>query len=714
MHPVWSLLLLPSMAFGQEAILVEDPGETIVVADDDDLAAYEEEAGVAGGEEEDTPAGEEDAPVMETVVRDRAPAWTASADRVEGPALGTAPRRTTEDLLRLVPGLLVVQHGAEGKGHQIFLRGFDAAHGTDVEVLVAGLPINMLSNVHGHGYLDLNFIPPEVVESLEVRPGAFDLRQGDLATAGTIRLDLGVPRAERGTRLSYESGLTRRHRLLGLWAPEGRANHFVASEYVRDEGFGSDRWTRRVSLMGQLDGEGAGWGPRVVIGIYTATFGSPNAVRLADVESGDMGLHDTYTHGLEGRSDRAFAVVSRRLDLGRDRLELLAGATATRFAIESNYTGYLRDQDRGDFRRQRHNAVEGFVSGWWERRLRLARRPLRLRVGLEWRGDWFTQDEAMIEVPSRRVWRTDRDASGQTHRVTLAAGGRWVVAPWLQVELGLRGDLFVIDFLDELAGEQRYRDVLYAISPRSMLRFPVARDWTLFAAYGRGFRSPEARAVALRDRPNEDVTLDLYQGGDPEVTVSDEVELGVGLSHGGWLEVSLSGFAVFIDNEIVFDHVSGTNLELNATRRLGADLGLRVRPLTWMELRVDLTGVDARFVESGNPVPGAPRFLTSFGLTVSHRCGLRGSLTGFYLAPRPLAHGATGTHALLLNLAVSYRWRFIEVRLELDNLLDWDWHEGEYHFASWFDRGAQRSLIPVTHVTAGTPFDLRAGVILWL
>jgi outer membrane receptor protein involved in Fe transport len=427
-----------------------------------------------------------------------------------------------------------------------------------------------------------------------------------------------------------------------------------------------------------------------------------------------MGIHDGYTHGLGGRSARAFAVVSKRLEVRGHRLELLGGATATRFMIESNYTGYLQNGDLGDFRRQSHDAAEGFASGWWEHRLRLLRRPLRLRAGLEWRGDWFTQDEAMIEIPSRQVWRKDREASGQLHRITLAAGGRWVLWPWLQVELGLRGDLFIIDFEDQLVEGRRYQDLLYAISPRSMLRFPVARDWTLFAAYGRGFRSPEARAVALGDRPGEDVTLDLYQGGEPEVTVSDEVEVGLQLDRGDRFVVSLAGFATFIDNEMVFDHVSGTNLELNATRRLGADLGARVRPRSWMELRVDLTGVDARFVESGNPVPGAPRFLTSFGLTVSHPSGFSGSLTGFYMAPRPLAHGATGTHQLLLNLAVCYRWRFIEVRLELDNLLDWDWHEGEYHFASWFDRTEQRSMIPVTHVTAGTPFNLRAGVTLWL
>ena len=124
--------------------------------------------------------------------------------------------------------------------------------------------------------------------------------------------------------------------------------------------------------------------------------------------------------------------------------------------------------------------------------------------------------------------------------------------------------------------------------------------------------------------------------------------------------------------------------------------------------------MDARFVESSNPVPGVPWLLTSFGLVVSHRSGVSASLSGFYMAPRPLAHGATGTHQLVLDATAAYRWRFVELRVELSNLLNWSWHEGEYHFASWFDQSRPRSMIPVTHVTAGTPFDLRASVTFWL
>ncbi len=51
--------------------------------------------------------------------------------------------------MRIVPGLFVAQHAGGGKAEQIFLRGFDCDHGTDIQVSVDGLHVNMVSHAHG-------------------------------------------------------------------------------------------------------------------------------------------------------------------------------------------------------------------------------------------------------------------------------------------------------------------------------------------------------------------------------------------------------------------------------------------------------------------------------------------------------------------------------------------------------------------------------------
>jgi hypothetical protein len=72
--------------------------------------------------------------------------------------LDLKPVKNTQELMRIVPGLFVAQHAGGGKAEQIFLRGFDCDHGTDIQVSVDGIPVNMVSHAHGQGYADSHFI----------------------------------------------------------------------------------------------------------------------------------------------------------------------------------------------------------------------------------------------------------------------------------------------------------------------------------------------------------------------------------------------------------------------------------------------------------------------------------------------------------------------------------------------------------------------------
>jgi hypothetical protein len=58
-------------------------------------------------------------------------------------------RLRPQELLSLVPGVVIAQHAGGGKAEQIFARGFDADPGTDVAISVDGTPVNMVSHAHG-------------------------------------------------------------------------------------------------------------------------------------------------------------------------------------------------------------------------------------------------------------------------------------------------------------------------------------------------------------------------------------------------------------------------------------------------------------------------------------------------------------------------------------------------------------------------------------
>ncbi len=81
-----------------------------------------------------------------------------------------APVRNSQELLRKVPGLFIAQHAGGGKAEQIFLRGFDIDHGTDIAISVDNIvPVNMVSHAHGQGYADLHFIIPETIKKNKFR-----------------------------------------------------------------------------------------------------------------------------------------------------------------------------------------------------------------------------------------------------------------------------------------------------------------------------------------------------------------------------------------------------------------------------------------------------------------------------------------------------------------------------------------------------------------
>jgi outer membrane receptor protein involved in Fe transport len=96
------------------------------------------------------------------------------------------PLSRVGELVENVPGMVATQHSGTGKANQYFLRGFNLDHGTDLAALVEGVPVNMRTHGHGQGYLDLNFMIPELVERIDYRKGPYFADIGDFSAAGTV------------------------------------------------------------------------------------------------------------------------------------------------------------------------------------------------------------------------------------------------------------------------------------------------------------------------------------------------------------------------------------------------------------------------------------------------------------------------------------------------------------------------------------------------
>ncbi|NUN15374.1 MAG: TonB-dependent receptor [Myxococcales bacterium] len=621
----------------------------------------------------------------------------------------SVPVRTAEDVLGIVPGLTLIQHGSEGKGQQFFLRGFDAVHGTDLAITIDGVPINEWSNIHGQGYIDLTMLPPEVIRTVEVTKGPFSLDQGAFVMAGSAAYRLGVPVADLGWRVQWTSGTTNRHRIFLGYSPEhGTGDSFLVADATFDSGYGENREVLRTSVAGRsvfFDSETYGKLDLTLL-VGVSRFELPGAVRADDVESGKIDFHDSYDDWWHGSSARTIVSLSHTFENDEISTYSTVFSGFRDLDVVENFTGFLIEPDLGDARQQNQRAWSFGMST----RVDWAARPwmdVQALAGVS--GDVIRQRQHNVET-SGLVWSTAQNNDIVQLHPFLGLGLSFDPVSELRIDVGARLDLVWVSLADHLSGAENTGDPLWVVSPRFSINWRAAPELLITFAYGRGFRPPEARAFAkIRQKPT---TIDEEQVPDtgPAMTVSDAVELGFLLQPAAEVLIRASGFGTWIGNESIFDHVSGLNLSYNATRRVGAEVGIDVFPWPWLKLSGDLTYVNARFVESNNPVPLAPWLVSGAHALFTHESGWSAGFHFLSIAPRDLPHGATGAALYELQGTVGWRWNWLRLSVAVENLLNKRQREGEYHFASFWDRDGEPSQLPVLQIISGAPFNARFSV----
>lgn len=620
---------------------------------------------------------------------------TASTTWVTPVEFTAAPRRSAEELLRAAPGVAIVQHGSEGKGYQFFVRGFDAEHGADFAIDVESVTINEWSNVHAQGYLDLGFLIPEVVAEVQVDKAAYSVDQGAFAVAGSARYRLGVDPKRLSWYANYAYGSTQRHRLLVSYSPhDGDGSSFVALEGLHDEGFGKRRGIDRLALVARarvLETQEHTW--TLWSAGHVAGFELPTPVRADDVRARRIDLVGSYDDELHGRSIRWIAATDYHWSGTRQRVESSLSLGFRDLELLENFTGAVRQPEFGDRRAQSHRAWS------WAARLE---HTLKLLRGLQWsyrldlQGDHVEQREHDIGRGLEIVART-HDLAGLQWHPAVSTRVDWQLGRAFHFDLGLRLDAFSMRVFGEDAQWQM------AASPRLRGRVRLGSSNLVYASYGRGFRAPSLRAIAGRDGDGN-----TKRG--PALVRSDGFELGWRAFLGSALESTLAGFATLLGRESVFDHVSGTSIELAATQRLGGELTLTANIAKFASVTGELTFVDARFRGSGELLPYAPRWMGVVRLNSELPGHTRLGFRVLLLAPRPLPFGARSSSFVRGDLVLAWALRPWFVELEIENLFSLPLHEAEYNFASHWPTRESFDPLPAIHISPGPPFNLRVSL----
>ncbi|WP_437670926.1 TonB-dependent receptor [Sorangium sp. So ce131] len=702
----------PGAAAAEGPAVAATEGPAVAVADGSP-------ASPGGGEPAGQAAGG-DAPVT-VVVRGAAPPRSASESVRERAEIRAAPHHTASDVLQLVPGVFAAQHGGEGKAHQIFFRGFDAAHGQDIEIWVAGAPVNEVSNVHGQGYADLHFVMPEVIRELRAQPGSYDPRQGDFAVAGTMRFELGYD--EPGITATAGAGSFGARRLFLAYHPEQADEAtFAAFEAQETDGFGPARAASRASLVAQAVLQPSERiTARVMASAFAARFGSAGVLRLDDLEQGKVDRFASYDPKQGGDSSRAQLVLDVRAPGGRgEGLSIAPFVVLRSLRLRSNFTGYLADPVSGDATQQLNEALTlGAVASYRLRFPLLSERDA-LEAGVVARSDWINQSQRRLAAVDDRPTATLVDA--RVRATDLAGYLDASIRPARRIELrgGLRVDGLAFQVVEGAAEAAQARGAQGVhVGGKGTIDAALLPGLHALASVGQGFRSPQARSLGDGERTPFTRALSAELG----LRYADELA-----------RASVALFHARLGEDLVFDEATGRNEPVPATARTGVALDAVAHPAPWLVSSAGITYTRAAFTASGGRatcgdayaagdlLPFVPQVVARTDLAVTPRLGAlfgrpleaRAGAGVTLLHRRPLPCRELGRDALLADVTAHLRYHRVELGVDVHNLLDAAWFDGEFVYPSSFTHGAAPDRLPARHVTVGAPRSFFASLSLYL
>ncbi|WP_434380634.1 TonB-dependent receptor domain-containing protein [Melittangium boletus] len=677
---------------------------------------------------EETRAPPEQPSRMETTVSARRPFTAASSSTVRDQDFLLRPHPRPADILQVVPGFYVVQHAGGGKANQYFLRGFDADHGTDVSLMVDGIPVNMVSHAHGQGYADLNWVIPELIERVEVRKGPYFAQDGDFATAGAVNL---VTRRDFETsQVSLGGGSFNTWRGLLIASPkvEGWKPVIAAQVYGTNGPFLNPERLQRYSLFTQVTRELApGSTLSVALTSYASGWTASGQIPLREVLAGRLDRFGTLDPNEGGNSQRHSAYATwRTLTQDGGEVNVLAYALQYRLNLYSNFTFFSRDPVNGDMIEQDdRRSVLGFNASYRFRR-RAGGITFDTTVGTQLRSDSI--DNGLSYDLARKRLETVVDASVKEASIGLYAQEDITFTPWLRAVLGVRADSFgfyVDDRLEDLgAPDTQSSGTRQAtrVSPKASLVLSPLATTELYANFGDGFHSNDARGVVRR--PEAVTPLTRGRG----------YELGARTRLFDRLDLAAAAFRIDLDSELVWVGDEGSTEARGATRRQGLEAEARLRILPWLFADADLTLTRATYVgNAGNAdaVALAPTLILSGGVSARHPSGVFGRLGVLHLGDRPATEDRefTAEGFTRVDATLGYRGSFYEVNVGIQNLLNTQWREAQFANVSRLpgetgpgscpagtrpagDPGAFEGCEDI-HFTPGAPFNAQATVSLF-
>jgi outer membrane cobalamin receptor len=617
--------------------------------------------------------------------------------------LNLQPVRSAQDILRTVPGLFIGQHQGGGKAEQIFLRGFDIDHGTDINVTVDGLPVNMVSHAHGQGYADLHFLIPELTGNVDYGKGPYYTQYGNLGTAGYVSmntinsLDKSTVKLEGG-QFNTLRGLAMIDLLSNRQKQKG-TNAYVASEFLYSDGpFESPQHFKRFNLFGKLNTNIGNTSKLTLIGsTLSSGWDASGQIPGRAVKSGQIGRFGYIDNTEGGYTNRTNASAKLTSYISSNTTwENQAFYSNYNFNLHSNFTFYLNDPVNGDQIRQREGRnIFGYHSKL-SHETNLGKWNLQSMYGTGFRLDQTRNTELSHTINRNTVLEYVQLGDIRETNVFAYADESIEKDRW-RFNIGARLDHFNFHYFDKLTTEQSSDQQKVIVSPKLNIQYTLNTKTQLYLKTGKGFHSNDARVV-------------VFNRGYDILPAAWGADLGVLLKPTRNLLVNVAAWYLYLQQEFVYVGDEGVVEPSGKTRRIGIDLSARYQVNNWLFADANVNLAKPRSAEAAkgeNYIPLAPTLTSTGGLNWQLKNGLNGSIRYRYMHDRAanednsvIAKGYTVT-----DLSVNYTKKKYEVGLAIENLFNVKWNETQFDTESRLKD--EPDPVSEIHFTPGTPFFAR-------
>lgn len=624
---------------------------------------------------------------------------TAGSDGVVAKErIESLPLLRPAETLELVPGMIATQHAGDGKANQYFLRGFNLDHGTDFRTTVAGVPVNLPTHAHGQGYTDLNFLIPELVDQIRYRKGPYYADVGDFSSAGAAYLDYA--RKLDGTigTLTYGSNKYGRGLLAG--SPEvAGGNLLYALEWSHADGPWQvpENYQKLNGVLRYSQGSrNDGWS---VTGMaYHGKWTSTDQVAKRAVDSGQIKRYGTLDPTTGGETHRysLSADWARRGEDSQSRANVWA--LDYKLDLYSNFTYCAADFaatgtcGNGDQFRQSDRRRSGGFDARHTMFDRWGGFEVENTVGTDSRIDRI-RPVGLYATTARQVTSTVREDDVDQRSFSLWAQNLTHWLPWFRTQAGLRADYYqfrVNSNVPQNSGTTSDN----MLSPKFTAIFGPWRDSEVYANWGRGFHSNDARGTTIRVDPTNTATA-----VDPVKPLVRSTGYELGLRSKpleGW-QTTVALWRLDLDSELLFIGDAGITEPSRPSKRYGVEWNNLWAANSWLAFDADLSWSHARFSRSdpaGDYIPGAVTTTANLGATIDGIGPWFGALRLRYFGPRPLVEDNTikSSSTTLANMRVGYRFdKQTTLALDVFNLFDRKANDIEY----WYESQLRNEAAPV-------------------